>query len=231
MGRTEMDAYQGWRSSLKSIRPQKTAIRMVIGDSLAEGMAYKKVRESLPKGMRNYKVYFDVGARSAEMLKHIKAKRIPRGSTIMVFTGTNDLIRIGRGFLSNSGEIQSRLRKNIKDIIKWAERKGIRLVFSTIPPCGDYRSPWNLKLKVPGATMQAMKSFNRWLLRQRSRTVKVIDLSALQARGSGGKRMDPRLTWDGLHPNTKGYVKVAGLLQRALGRTEHAAEKKLALRR
>jgi hypothetical protein len=215
---------------LQNICPNKTTIYAVIGDSFAEGMGYKKVRESLPVGMKHYKVHSIVGEMSSVTMKRITATNIPKGSTIMVFTGINDLIRIGSGFISRPTKIQMRLIQNVDNLIKWAEKKEIKIVLATIPPCGGYRSPHNFYRNVPAATLHGINNYNKWLLAQRSKNVIVLDLDSLKER-PGSKNMASNLTTDGLHPNTNGFVIIARMLRKELTNKTYPIEQHASMTR
>lgn len=203
---------KGIQRVLKS-RPHKVMFRLVLGDSFAEGMAYATVRRSLPPQMRGYKVRFANGELSSKTLRKVKRIKVAKGSTVMIFTGANDLIRIGRGIASNPSKIQERLRNNVLKLISWAKNKDIRLVLATVPPCRNYRSIRNAKAKVPVATLNAMDSYNQWLLSQRSKNVIVLDLDIFRDKNARYPSMLKRYTYDGLHPTGEGFVMIAKMFR------------------
>ena len=194
----------------------------VYGDSLAEGMGYDKVKKNLPSISVNVnRVY---GEHSGTTLDRLRNSGMQRGGTVMVFTGANDLISIGRGVIRKPDAVLDSLKKNIEAMEAWGKANNITLVFSTIPPCRSHRSFHNALAEMPDATMKAIATYNAWLLARRSPSVKVLDLSVLGNNPIQGRPDEMARKYlagspprEGLHPNEAGYVVISNLLKGALG--------------
>jgi len=116
----------------------------------------------------------------------------PKGSTILVFMGTNDLIKIGRGMIIPPQFILASLKENVNALAVFAKDRKIQIILTTIPPCTKYRSPWNAKLAMPAATLNAMQEYNAWLLHKRWDNIRVLDLSPFAPKGQMGQRNEIR---------------------------------------
>jgi len=206
----------------------------VFGDSLAQGMLYREARARLPEvGLQGMQVHSSVGKPFADVAARIREAyangQIPRGGTVVVFGGMNDLTaltspvwdalstaksraeRIAKGLTALEGQVDS--------FLKWAKDNGLNVVFATLPPCREHKPLRHLRREYSVDSMAAMSDFNRFLISRRSGTVRVMDLSELGVRnpdGSTGNAMRRELTSDGMHPNPEGYRIVMNLMIRAL---------------
>lgn len=194
----------------------------VFGDSLAEGMGYDKVKKNLPSvSLTVSRVY---GEHSGATLDRLRNSGMAKGSTVVVFTGANDLISIGRGVIRKPDEVLNALKKNIEAMEAWAKTNNIRLVLVTIPPCRSHRSYHNALAEMPEETMKAVAAYNAWLLKRGGQSVRVLDLSILGNNPVQGRPDEMQRKYlvgspprEGLHPNEAGYVVISNLLKQSLG--------------
>jgi lysophospholipase L1-like esterase len=207
---------------------------VIFGDSLAQGMLYSEARARLPEyGLQGMQVHASIGKPFAFVAARIREAyangRIPRGGTVVVFAGMNDLTALTSPVWDALSSARSRaeriakgtsvLEGQVDSFLKWAKDNGLNVVFATIPPCREHKPLRHLGREYSADSMAAMSDFNRFLISRRSGTVRVMDLSELAVRnpdGSRGNAMRRELTSDGMHPNPEGYRIVMDQLIRAL---------------
>jgi len=181
----------------------------IVGDSLAEGMKSAQAITAFPPSGRHLPsdALFVVGEESDRTLERLLSEDVPAGGSVMLISGTNDLLGIGRGIVSDPERVLAHLASNVLEAIEWASSLDIRLVLATVPPCASHRSPRNMYMEVPEASLSAIRAYNRWLLSLRGPGVGVVDLSFLEGPAREGA-MDPRYSKDGLHPDDEAYARI-----------------------
>lgn len=207
---------------------------VVFGDSLAQGMLYQEARARLPDvGLQNMQVRASIGKPFGFVAARIREAyangQIPRGGTVVVFAGMNDLTALTSPVwdaLSSAASRAERIAKGVAALesqvdsfLKWAKDNGLNVVFATLPPCREHTPLRHLRREYSADSMAAMSEFNRFLASRGSGTVRVMDLSELAVRnpdGSRGDAMRRELTSDGMHPNPEGYRLIMNMLIRAL---------------
>jgi lysophospholipase L1-like esterase len=127
-------------------------------------------------------------------------------SAVLILAGTNDVV-------GNTGPMTPEMTENnFKSMIDLAKANGIRVIVASITPVADY--PWR-----PGLNpAQKIPALNAWLKGYcQIHSVTYVDYYSALVDGSGG--MKAGTSFDGVHPNAKGYAIMAPLAQAAIDRT------------
>jgi lysophospholipase L1-like esterase len=127
-------------------------------------------------------------------------------AAVVILAGTNDVA-------GNTGPMTPEMTEdNFRTMIDLARANGIRVVVASITPAADY--PWRPGLAPAGKIV----TLNNWLRGYCvTRSVTYLDYYSAMAGENGG--MKEGISFDGVHPNAKGYAIMAPLAQAAIDKT------------
>jgi lysophospholipase L1-like esterase len=126
-----------------------------------------------------------------------------RPAAVVILAGTNDVA-------GNTGPMTPEMTEdNFRSMVDLAKANGIRVIVASITPAADY--PWKKGLAPAGK----IKALNNWLQGYCvNHSVTYLDYYSAMVDEDGGMR--PGISFDGVHPNAKGYAIMAPLAQAAI---------------
>ena len=129
-----------------------------------------------------------------------------RPAAVVILAGTNDVA-------GNTGPMTPEMTEdNFRSMVDLAKAKGIRVIIASITPAADY--PWRKGL----APAPKIRALNDWLKGYCvNHSVTYLDYYSAMVDENGG--MKPGISFDGVHPNAKGYTIMAPLAQAAIDKT------------
>jgi lysophospholipase L1-like esterase len=146
------------------------------------------------------------GQTTPQMLVRFRADVIalhPR--VVVILAGTNDIA-------GNTGKAtQAMIEDNIASMCDLARANDIKVVLSSLLPVNDLVYPDETTQRPPAR----IRELNDWL-RQYAGLKGFVYLDYYSALVDNNGALNPSLSNDGLHPNSKGYAVMAPLAQRAI---------------
>jgi len=129
-----------------------------------------------------------------------------RPAAVVILAGTNDVA-------GNTGPMTPEMTEdNFRSMVDLAKANGIRVIIASITPAADY--PWRKGL----APAPKIRALNDWLKGYCvNHSVTYLDYYSAMVDENGG--MKPGISFDGVHPNAKGYTIMAPLAQAAIDKT------------
>jgi lysophospholipase L1-like esterase len=127
-------------------------------------------------------------------------------AAVLILAGTNDVA-------GNTGQMTPEMTEdNFKSMIDLAKANGILVIVASITPVADY--PWR-----PGlGPAQKIQTLNAWLQEYcLNHSVTYLDYYSALVDDKGG--MKAGTSFDGMHPNAKGYAIMTPLAQAAIDKT------------
>ena len=127
-------------------------------------------------------------------------------AAVVILAGTNDVA-------GNTGPMTPEMTEdNFRSMIDLAKANGIRVIVASITPAADY--PWRKGL----APAPKIRALNDWLRGYCvTHSVTYLDYYSAMAGEDGG--MKEGISFDGVHPNAKGYAIMGPLAQAAIDKT------------
>jgi lysophospholipase L1-like esterase len=126
-----------------------------------------------------------------------------RPAAVVILAGTNDVA-------GNTGPMTPEMTEdNFRSMVDLAKANGIRVIVASITPAADY--PWRKGLE-PAPKIRALNSWLQGYCVNHS--VTYLDYYSAMTDEDGGMR--PGISFDGVHPNAKGYAIMAPLAQAAI---------------
>jgi len=129
-----------------------------------------------------------------------------RPAAVVILAGTNDVA-------GNTGPMTPEMTEdNFRSMVDLAKANGIRVIIASITPAADY--PWRKGL----APAPKIRALNDWLKGYCvNHSVTYLDYYSAMVDENGG--MKPGISFDGVHPNAKGYAIMTPLAQAAIDKT------------
>ena len=194
--------------------PAKEEERVVfMGDSITDGWQNPKFGGFFPG-----KPYIDRGIggqTTPQMLLRFRADVIdlqPR--VVVILAGTNDIA-------GNTGPMTlEETEGNLASMSELAHAHGIRVVLSSVTPVNDVTAPDGKKLiQTEKRPPEKILTLNEWMKKYAAEHGDVyLDYFSAMVDDKGFLKSD--LTYDGLHPHTKGYAVMAPLAEKAIQEAE-----------
>ena len=152
----------------------------------------------------NFKNCGKSGQVTAQMLERFERDVIAVAPQTVVFCGgTNDIAQ-NKGYVSNK-----QIMKNIKQMVRCAEKAGIEVVLCTILPAARYR--WRPEIE----PVESIRDMNRRIERfAKCRGRKFVDFYTPFAEADGS--LPAKYSKDGVHPNSECYTIMESILKEVL---------------
>lgn len=152
----------------------------------------------------NYKNCGKSGQVTDQMLERFERDVIASAPQTVVFCGgTNDIAQ-NKGYVSNK-----QIMKNIKQMVRSAEKAGIEVVLCTILPAARYR--WRPEIE----PVESIRDMNRRIERfAKCRGRKFVDFYTPFAEADGS--LPAKYSKDGVHPNSECYTIMESILKEVL---------------
>jgi lysophospholipase L1-like esterase len=127
-------------------------------------------------------------------------------AAVVILAGTNDVA-------GNTGPMTPEMTEdNFRSMIDLAKANGIRVIIASITPAADY--PWKKGIAPAGK----IRTLNNWLQGYCvTHSVTYLDYYSAMVGADGG--MKEGISFDGVHPNAKGYAIMGPLAQAAIDKT------------
>lgn len=186
-----------YRQANASLKPDGSRV-VFMGDSITEG--WTKELAAIPH-------YVDrgiSGQTALQMLVRFRADVIAlRPRVVHIMAGTNDVAE-------NEGpESDQQIEGAIQSMVELARAHHIKVVLASIPPAADF--PWHRGLD----PAPRIRRLNAWIKSYAGRAgVGYVNYWPVLATPAGA--MQPGLSLDGVHPNTRGYEKMQPLARAAI---------------
>jgi lysophospholipase L1-like esterase len=191
-----------YRADNAALAPTAPAEQRVVfyGDSITDGWGRGEGRGEFFPG-KPYVNRGISGQTTPQMLVRFHQDVIDlHPAAVLILAGTNDIA-------GNTGPMTAEMTEdNFRSMVDLAQAKGIRVIIASILPMADF--PWTPGLH-PAGKVQAL---NMWLQGYcADHSVTYVDYYSAMADADGG--MKPGISFDGVHPNAKGYAIMAPLAQ------------------
>jgi lysophospholipase L1-like esterase len=124
-------------------------------------------------------------------------------AAVLILAGTNDVA-------GNTGPMTPEMTEdNFRSMAELAKANGIRVILASITPAADY--PWKRGME----PAPKIKALNAWMKEYcASHSVTYLDYFSALTDADGG--MKPGTSFDGVHPNAKGYAIMTPQAQTAI---------------
>jgi lysophospholipase L1-like esterase len=127
-------------------------------------------------------------------------------AAVLILAGTNDVA-------GNTGPMTPEMTENnFRSMADLAHANGIKVILASITPAFDY--PWRRGLE-PAPKIRTLNAWLKDYCEQHGYTY--LDYYTSLTDSEGG--MKPGISFDGVHPNEKGYAIMAPLAQAAIDKT------------
>jgi len=192
--------YQKENDSIKTV--QNSSDRVVfMGNSITEGWsqhdpAFFKNKSYINRGIS--------GQTTPQMLIRFKQDVVDlQPKVVVILAGTNDIA-------GNTGPSTLKMIvDNISSMAEIAKMNDIKVIISSVHPALDY--PWRKGLK----PNERIPELNK-LLKSYATKNKIVYLDYFTAMNDGKNGLKASYTYDGVHPNKKGYQVMGSLAEIAI---------------
>lgn len=152
----------------------------------------------------NFKNCGKSGQVTAQMVERFERDVIADAPQMVIICGgTNDIAQ-NKGYVSNK-----QIVKNIKQMVRSAEKAGIEVVLCTLLPAARY--PWRKEIE----PVESISYVNRRIARlAKCRNRKLIDFYTPFAAADGS--LPEKYSKDGVHPNSECYTIMESILKEVL---------------
>lgn len=197
----KLNAYAWANSQLKAPAADENRV-VFIGNSITENWVHLRYRFFVDN---NYVCRGRGGQTSPLLLLRFRSDVIDLKPKIVVInTGINDIAE-------NTGEYDINFTMdNIKSMCELAEANDIRVILSSLLPCGGYG--WKGHIGDVPAKIDELNS--RIKTYAYDKKYYYLDFNTPMRDENGG--LKPNLTFDGLHPDVEGYEVMELLVQKAI---------------
>jgi lysophospholipase L1-like esterase len=197
-----------YRAENAALAPAGTSEQRVVfyGDSITDGWGRRPDTGEFFPG-KPYVNRGISGQTTPQMVVRFRQDVINlRPAAVVILAGTNDVA-------GNTGPMTPEMTEdNFRSMVDLAKANGIRVIVASITPAADY--PWKKGLAPAGK----IKTLNNWLQGYCvNHSVTYLDYYSEMVDEDGG--MKPGISFDGVHPNAKGYAIMAPLAQAAIDKT------------
>jgi len=192
--------YQKENDSIKAVKNNSNRI-VFMGNSITEGW-----NQHHPEFFEN-KSYINRGIggqTTPQMLIRFKQDVVDlKPKVVVILAGTNDIA-------GNTGSSTIKMIvDNISSMAEIAKTNNIKVIIASVHPAFDY--PWRKGLK-PNEKIPALNK----LLKSYATKNKIVYLDYFTVMNDGKNGLKTAYTFDGVHPNKKGYQVMAPLAEAAI---------------
>ena len=176
------------------------------GDSITDGWGRKANTGTFFPG-KPYVNRGISGQTTAQMVVRFRQDVIDlHPAAVLILAGTNDAA-------GNTGPMTPEMTKNnFRSMVELAKANGIKVILASITPAADY--PWHPGMEPAGK----IKALNVWLQQYcKDNKLTYLDYYTSLTDAAGG--MKEGTSFDGVHPNEKGYGIMGPLAQAAIDKT------------
>ena len=198
----QLERYRADNAALAPAVPGEQRV-VFYGDSITDGWGRGPDRGEFFPG-KPYVNRGISGQTTPQMLVRFRQDVIDlHPAAVVILAGTNDVA-------GNTGPMTPEMTEdNFLSMVELAKVNGIRVILASILPVADF--PWRPGLH-PAEKIEAL---NAWLRGYcASHSLIYLDYYSAMADANGG--MKPGLSFEGVHPNAKGYAVMAPLAQAAI---------------
>jgi lysophospholipase L1-like esterase len=198
----QLGRYRAENAALAPVAPGEERV-VFYGDSITDGWGRGPGRGDFFPG-KPYVNRGISGQTTPQMLVRFRQDVIDlHPAAVVILAGTNDIA-------GNTGPMTPEMTEdNFRSMAELAKANGIRVIIASITPAADY--PWR-----PGlGPVAKINTVNVWLQGYcADHSAIYLDYYTSMADANGG--MKPGISFDGVHPNAKGYAIMTPLAQAAI---------------
>lgn len=126
-------------------------------------------------------------------------------AAVLILAGTNDIA-------GNTGPTTNEMiENNFRSMTEIARANGIKVILASITPAAAY--PWHLGIN----PVPRIREMNAWL-KQYCKKNHFVYLDYYDALAQPDGAMKPGISFDGVHPNAKGFAIMAPLAEKAIAK-------------
>ena len=201
----QLDRY---RAENAALAPVATGEQRVVfyGDSITDGWGRRPETGTFFPG-KPYVNRGISGQTTPQMVVRFRQDVIDlHPAAVVILAGTNDVA-------GNTGPSTPEMTEdNFRSMADLAQANGIKVILASITPAFDY--PWKHGME-PAPKIRAINAWLKDYCEQHGYTY--LDYYTSLTDSEGG--MKPGISFDGVHPNAKGYAIMAPLAQAAIDKT------------
>ncbi|MEO6815812.1 MAG: SGNH/GDSL hydrolase family protein [Edaphobacter sp.] len=201
----QLDRYRAENAALAPVAAGEQRV-VFYGDSITDGWGRRPETGTFFPG----KLYVNrgiSGQTTPQMVVRFRQDVIDLHPTaVLILAGTNDIA-------GNTGPMTPEMTEdNFRSMADLAHANGIKVILASITPAFDY--PWEHGME-PAPKVRAINAWLKDYCERHGYTY--LDYYTTLTDAEGG--MQPGISFDGIHPNAKGYAMMAPLAQAAIDKT------------